>query len=136
MSVFLNVQIQVKYGQLKAKYVYQSVLRMKSIHMKRINVNQDVIQVKSGKLKSVYLIVQMPNIFPMYQILVNQNAINLKYEQIMVVNHDVKIKKNGMITKIIAQISANQINIGKIYLSNALIIVNQMNNGLIISALN
>ena len=62
---------------------------------------------KSGKIKNVYRIAHKLNIFPIYQILVNQNAINLKYGRIMFVNHDAKIKRNGMMTKIIVQINAN-----------------------------
>ena len=118
-SVFIDAQIQVKYGNVITKVVNQSVLHMKNIHMQIKNANQDAILVKYGKLKSVYRYVQTQNIFPMYHILVNQNAINLKYGRNMVVNPSVKIMRNGMMTKIIVQISVNQINIGKINLNNA-----------------
>ena len=64
INVLLNVQIQVKFGKIKANNVHQNVLHMKNIHMNSENVNQDVIQVKSGKLKSVFLNVRKLNIFP------------------------------------------------------------------------
>ena len=38
ISVLLNVQILVKYGQMKAKIAHQNVLQMKNIHMKFLQI--------------------------------------------------------------------------------------------------
>ena len=55
ITVFENVQIQVKYGQAKSKNVYQLALNIRNTHIKTRDANQDVTQVKYGKIKSVYL---------------------------------------------------------------------------------
>lgn len=99
--VFLNVNIKVKYGQIKAKIVHQIVLNKKHILMKIINVNQDVIQVRFGKTKNAYQFVHKLNIFKTHQTNVYQNVIFLRSGRRMVVNQYAKIFKNGILNKII-----------------------------------